>query len=103
MALKGRHVVPSRDGWAVRKAGADRASTVTDTKSAAEQAAKKMLAREGGGRIYVHSKDGRITDKYNVSGGDEVRIHGRNGKIRDTAATTVKGGRDPNPPKDKKH
>ncbi len=100
MASKGRHVVPSRDGWAVRKAGADRASTVTETKSAAEQAAKKIVAREGGGRIYVHAKDGRITDKYNVGGG-EVRVHGRNGKIRDS--DTIKPSRDPMPPKDKKH
>lgn len=81
MASKGRHVVPHRDGgWAVKKPGSDRASTVTHTQAEAEKVAKRQVAGEGGG---------------------EVRTHGRDGKIRDS--DTVKPGRDPNPPKDKKH
>jgi hypothetical protein len=81
MASKGRHVVPHRDGgWAVKKPGSDRASAVTRTQAEAEQVAKHQVASEGGG---------------------EVRTHGRDGKIRDS--DTVKPGRDPNPPKDKKH
>lgn len=80
MASKGRHVVPHKDGWAVKTPGASRAGVVKPTQSAAESSAKRSVAKEGGG---------------------EVRIHGRDGRIRDS--DTVKPGRDPNPPKDKKH
>lgn len=80
MSSKGRHVVPHQKGWAVKEPGSERAGKVTKTQGEAERAAKKTVAREGGG---------------------EVRIHGRDGKIRDS--DTVKPGRDPNPPKDKKH
>lgn len=81
MASKGRHVVPNPGGgWAVKKPGAGRASTITKTQGAAEKAAKGYVSREGGG---------------------EVRIHGRDGRIRDS--DTVKPGNDPNPPKDKRN
>lgn len=100
MASKGRHIIPHKDGWAVRKAGSERASAVTSTQHAAETAAKKAVAKEGGGTVYVHGKDGRIRDKLSVGGG-EVRVHGREGRVRSSG--TVKAGRDPNPPKDKKH
>lgn len=80
MGSKGRHVVPQGTKWAVVKPGSARASAVTGTQAEAERAAKRMVAKEGGG---------------------EVRIHGRDGKIRDS--DTVSPGRDPNPPKDKKH
>jgi hypothetical protein len=101
MASKSRHIVPTGDGWAVRKAGSERASKVTTTQQAAEMAAKKAVARDGGGKVYVHGKDGRIKGKFTVEGGGEVRVHGRDGRIR--GSDTVKPGRDPNPPKDKKH
>ncbi len=76
------HVLKDKktEQWAVRKAGAARASDTAPTQSKAERIAKKLSAKSGGG---------------------EVRIHGLNGKIRDT--DTVPPGKDPNPPKDKKH
>lgn len=76
-----RHVVPnSSGGWDVKEPGADRASSHHDTQKDAEARAKEIVGRAGGG---------------------EVRIHGRDGRIRDS--DTVAPGRDPNPPRDKRH
>lgn len=82
MAKKpGRDVSPnSGDGWKVTKPGGGRASAKTDTQRQAEQRAKEIVRREGGG---------------------EVRIRGRDGRIRDS--DTVAPARDPHPPKDQKH
>lgn len=80
MTKNDRHVVPHKDGWAVVKPGADRASAVLSTQTKAEARAKEIVANEGGG---------------------EVRIHDRHGRIRDS--DTVAPGNDPNPPRDGKH
>ena len=75
-----RHVVPNPNGgWDVRKPGAGRASTHHDTQKQAQDRAREIVAKGGGG---------------------EVRIHGRNGQIRDS--DTVAPGNDPYPPKDTK-
>lgn len=72
------HVTPRKDGkWNVRRAGADRASSVHDTQKGA-------------------IKQGRTQARSNQS---ELRIHGKDGKIRDSDSY----GNDPNPPKDRKH
>lgn len=75
-----RYVVKHPKGWAVKAPGADRASSVHGTQREAEAVAKSTVANKGGG---------------------EVRIQGRDGKWRD--ADTVAPGRDPLPPRDKKH
>jgi hypothetical protein len=75
-----RIVGPHPEGWAVRKAGAERASAVLPTQKEAEARAKEIVGNLGGG---------------------EVRIQGRDGRIRDS--DTVPPGHDPNPPRDKKH
>jgi len=75
-----RHVVRSDKGWAVKKPGVSTPESQHRTQSAAERQAKKQVGREGGG---------------------EVRIHGRDGRIRDS--DTVRPGRDPFPPRDRKH
>jgi hypothetical protein len=51
------HVVPSKDGWAVKKEGAARASVVSSTKTGALKAANNIKSAE---RIVVHKKDGTI-------------------------------------------
>ncbi|UMY65966.1 MULTISPECIES: DUF2188 domain-containing protein [unclassified Flavobacterium] len=51
------HVVPSKDGWAVKKEGAVRASVVSPTKAAAVKAANNIKSAE---RIVIHKKDGTI-------------------------------------------
>jgi len=80
MSKNDRYVVKHPDGWAVKKAGADRASRVSSTQREAEKEAKEIVGNLGGG---------------------EVRIQGRNGQWRDS--DTVPPGNDPNPPKDTKH
>jgi hypothetical protein len=79
MSGNDRYVVKHPDGWAVKKAGADRASGVYDTQAEAERAAKEIVTGLGGG---------------------EVRIQGQDGKWRDS--DTVPPGHDPFPPPDRK-
>lgn len=80
MAKNDRFVVRHTDGWAVKKEGAERASSVHERQFDAEQAAKLTVSNLGGG---------------------EVRIQGRDGRWRDS--DTVAPGHDPNPPRDSKH
>lgn len=80
MAKNDRYVTKHPDGWAVKRAGAERASTIEKTQAAAIQAAKTTVKNLGGG---------------------EVRIQGRDAKWRDS--DTVAPGNDPYPPKDNKH
>jgi len=71
------HVVPHAEGWAVKKDGAVRASSVHTTQTQAQQAAIPAAKRER----------------------SEVVTHGRDGKIRDSDSY----GNDTNPAKDRKH
>jgi uncharacterized protein YdaT len=71
------HVVPRDEGWAVQQEGAKRASSRHKTQAEAAEAARK-LAKEKATEVVIHRKDGRIRDSDSY-------------------------GRDPNPPKDKKH
>jgi hypothetical protein len=75
-----RFVVRHGDGWAVKKGGAERASSVHRTQGDAERAAKETVRNLGGG---------------------EVRIQGADGRWRDS--DTVAPGNDPFPPPDRKH
>lgn len=77
MSKLSKHVVPSSSGgWAVRNAGAVRASRIFDTQAEAvkfgRDAAKKVQAE-----FYVHGRDGTIKERNSY-------------------------GRDPFPPKDKR-
>lgn len=80
MGKSDRYVVKHPGGWAVRSPGSDRASSVHPTQTDAEERAKEIVAGLGGG---------------------EVRIQDRQGRWRDS--DTVPPGRDPFPPRDKKH
>lgn len=51
------HVVPSKDGWSVKKEGSKRSTAVRPTKAGALKAAKSVKSAE---RIIVHKKDGTI-------------------------------------------
>jgi uncharacterized protein YdaT len=75
---KNYSVGPHDDGWQVKRDGAERASSVHDTKSDALKAGKN-LAKDSGG---------------------ELRIKGQDGKIQNS---NTHGPHDPNPPKDRKH
>ena len=75
-----RYVTKHPKGWAVKAAHSKRASSTHSTQKEAEAKAKDTVAKLGGG---------------------EVRIQSRDGKWRDS--DTVPPGRDPNPPRDRKH
>jgi hypothetical protein len=62
MGKKGQHVVPSGGGWAVKTAGASRASSTHTTQVAAIDAAIK-IAKNQKSEVYVHGRDGRIRER----------------------------------------
>lgn len=62
MSKKNVHVVPRREGWAVERSGAKRASKVTDTQREAIDAGKKIAEREKS-ELLIHGEDGRIREK----------------------------------------
>lgn len=71
------HVVPHPEGWAVKKENAERASSVHDTKAEAMEEGKR-LAKQEKVELVQHGKDGKVQDSDSY-------------------------GKDPNPPKDRKH
>ncbi|MED5603131.1 MAG: DUF2188 domain-containing protein [Pseudomonadota bacterium] len=71
------HIVPHTDGWAARREGSSRASSVHRTQAEAMRQGRDM------------AKQDRV----------ELVTHGRDGRIRDSDSY----GNDPNPPRDKKH
>jgi uncharacterized protein YdaU (DUF1376 family) len=76
-----RMVYRRADGqWVNKRNDSDRASSVHATQAGAEQAARQMLRRQGGG---------------------ELTTKGRNGMIR--GKDTIAPGSDPHPPRDTEH
>lgn len=59
---KGQHVVPSSNGWSVRKAGASRATRTYTTQQDAISAATE-IARNQRTEVYIHGRDGRIRER----------------------------------------
>jgi Uncharacterized protein conserved in bacteria (DUF2188) len=58
-----KHVVPNPSGgWAVKNAGAIRASKTFDTREEAVGYAREA-AKRSGAELYVHGRDGTIKDK----------------------------------------
>ena len=62
MSGKGQHVVPSGGKWTVRSAGAARASGTYETQKEAIDSAREK-ARQQGGELYIHGRDGRIRER----------------------------------------
>lgn len=62
MASKNQHVVPHKDGWAVRGAGNAKAPTIKPTQREAIDAAKP-IARANGSEVVIHGRDGKIRAK----------------------------------------
>lgn len=61
--IKAQHVVHSADGkWAVRRAGASKASKVFATQKEATQYAHKV-ARNNKTELFVHGRDGLIRER----------------------------------------
>ncbi len=61
-AVKGQHVVPSPDGWKVKKEGAQKASKICVTQAEAMEYAKK-LAKIQKAELFVHGKNERIRER----------------------------------------
>ena len=77
MATKGQniHVVPRNDGWAVRKEGTSRATSIHQTQRDAVDAAREM-ARSWRSELIIHGRDGRIRDRDRYSP-DRTPLRGR--------------------------
>lgn len=67
-------------GYRVDKPGSQRASATAATKKEAEQIAKRIVRNAGGGEVTFRDHLGRISD-----------------------SDTVRPGKDPYPPRDKRH
>mgnify|MGYP001286573770 CR=1 FL=1 len=80
MSKNDRYVVKQGKGWVVKQGGVSTPESAHRKQANAEKSAKATVRDLGGG---------------------EVRVQGRDGKWRDS--DTVAPGRDPNPPRDKKH
>lgn len=66
------HTVPSDDGWANRREGSDRASSMHDTQADAIRAARDTALRE---RVehFIHGGDGRIRERNSYGHDPESR------------------------------
>lgn len=62
MSKKNQHVVPHADGWAVRGAGSERASSVHRTQEAAINRGRET-ARQQGTELLIHGQNGRIRER----------------------------------------
>ncbi len=69
-----RHVVPHSEGWANKKGGSERASSVHHTKREAEFAARDQSKREGS-ELVIHGRNGQIQRK-DSHGNDPRNIKG---------------------------
>ncbi len=70
MSKRDYHVVPQGTGWAVRREGAERASSRHDTQADAI-AAGRELARTNHTELVIHRPNGQIRDSDSY-GGDPV-------------------------------
>ena len=81
MKKSGRTVYRRNDGnWVNKRNDSSRASSIHKTQKEAENAARDMLNKQGGGDLTTKGVDGKIRSK-----------------------DTIAPGNDPNPPKDEEH
>lgn len=59
---KNQHVVPHKDGWAVKGAGNSRATSVHETQSQAIQEARS-IAKNNHSELLVHGRNGQIRER----------------------------------------
>ncbi|MBA9077085.1 DUF2188 domain-containing protein [Rufibacter quisquiliarum] len=59
---KNQHVVKHSNGWAVRGAGNEKATKVTQTQNEAIQYAKQIASNQNS-EMLVHGRDGRIRER----------------------------------------
>lgn len=71
MAKTKVHVVPSGDGWGVKKEGNSRSSATSDTQAGAIKKAIP-IAKQEKSSVVIHRKDGTIRDSDSY--GDESKV-----------------------------
>ena len=59
---KSHHIVPHKDGWAIKRSGSERASYVCDTQREAIDKGRG-ISRNQGTELSIHGKDGRIRER----------------------------------------
>ena len=62
MAKPNVHVVPRDGGWAVQRAGGQRASSLHETQADAVDRGREQ-ARRDGVELLIHGEDGRIRER----------------------------------------
>ena len=62
MSKRNQHVVPLGNGWAVKGAGASRATVITTKQSDAISVARD-IARTNSTELIIHGRDGKIRER----------------------------------------
>lgn len=62
MGKRNQHIVRHKDGWAVRGAGSERATSVHDTQREAIDAGRR-IAQTQKTELFIHGRDGRIRER----------------------------------------
>ena len=70
-----QHVVPHDDAWAVRGEGNSRVTSVHDSQQEAIDVARE-IARNQGGELIIHGRDGRIRRRDSSGGRDSFPPRG---------------------------
>ncbi len=66
------HVVPCKQGWAVKREDARRASSIHGTKEEAVRQARSYAANRRPSRLVIHKKNGGVQEERAY--GEEVRV-----------------------------
>lgn len=64
-----QHVVPHDGSWAIRGEGNSRVTSIHNTQQEAIEAGRE-IARNQGGELFIHRRDGRIRERDTVAGND---------------------------------
>lgn len=62
MAKRNQHIVRHKDGWAVRGAASERATSVHNTQREAIDAGRR-IAQSQKTELFIHGRDGRIRER----------------------------------------
>jgi len=62
MSKRNQHVVPHENGWAVRGAGAERATRIFDTQAEAIQSARSTAINQRS-EMFIHRPNGQIRER----------------------------------------
>lgn len=70
--LAAYHVSPHDDGWAVTKEGAERATSVYETKKEAVEGGRELARRHVPSELVVHKQDRSVQETFAYEGEDEA-------------------------------